>query len=222
MKNLIQGIHHFQNNTFTTKRELFERLAKGQTPDALFITCSDSRINPNLITHTEPGELFIIRNAGNIVPPYGAPVGGEAATIEYAITALKIKDIIICGHTQCGAVSGLLNPDALKVMPSVVEWLAHSESTRRIVMNNYPDATPEEQINLAIQENVLVQIENLRTLPVVADALACGELGIHGWVYKIETGEVFAFDPGKGQFHPILKESVPTATPKRVTALESI
>ena len=107
MQKLIQGIHHFQSNLFSPQRELFERLAGGQHPDALFITCSDSRISPNLITQTEPGELFIVRNAGNIVPPYGAANGGEGATIEFALVGLGIQDIIVCGHSHCGAMKGL-------------------------------------------------------------------------------------------------------------------
>ena len=118
MQKLVQGIHHFQRNIFSSQRELFERLAVGQNPDALFITCSDSRINPNLITQTEPGELFIVRNAGNIVPPYGASEGGEAAAIEFAVVGLGVKDIIICGHSQCGAMKGLLDPKSLDGLPA--------------------------------------------------------------------------------------------------------
>ena len=110
MQKLIHGLHHFQTALFGSQRELFERLAEGQSPEVLFITCSDSRINPNLLTQTEPGELFILRNAGNIVPPYGAVQGGEAATIEFAVAGLGVKDIIVCGHSHCGAMKGLLEP----------------------------------------------------------------------------------------------------------------
>ena len=104
MQKLLEGLHHFQQNIFSSQRELFERLAKGQSPETLFITCSDSRINPNLLTQTQPGELFILRNAGNIIPPYGAANGGEGATIEYAVAVLGVKDIIVCGHAHCGAM----------------------------------------------------------------------------------------------------------------------
>ena len=110
MQKLLQGLQHYQTKIFGTQREMFERLSQGQSPDVLFITCSDSRINPNLLTQTEPGELFILRNAGNIVLPYGAVQGGEAATIEFAVAGLGVKDIIICGHTHCGAMKGLLEP----------------------------------------------------------------------------------------------------------------
>jgi carbonic anhydrase len=200
MDKLIRGVHHFQDTIFRSHQALFERLAKGQQPETLFITCSDSRINPNLITHTQPGELFILRNAGNIVPPYGASHGGESATIEYAVTALGVKDIILCGHSHCGAMQGLLNLDSLRDMPAVVTWLRHAESTRRIMRENYADKTGAALLRNTVKENVLVQIENLRTHPAVAVGLARGTLKLHGWVYHIETGEVFAYDPQLQQF----------------------
>src|SRR5688500_15887824 len=130
MQKLIEGFHHFQSSVFRSQRELFERLAAGQQPDALFITCSDSRINPNLITQTDPGDLFILRNAGNIVPPHGLPSNGEEATIEFAVVGLGIKDLIVCGHSHCGAMKGLLQPENLSEMPALVRWLSHAESAR--------------------------------------------------------------------------------------------
>jgi len=223
MQKLIQGIHHFQDNVFSSQRELFERLAEGQHPDALFITCSDSRINPNLITQTEPGELFIIRNAGNIVPPYGAANGGEGATIEFAVVGLGIQHIIVCGHSHCGAMKGLLHPESLTKMPMMAAWLGHAEATRRIAQQKYEDRPAEALLNVAIQENVLVQLENLRTHPAVAAALAAGKLKLHAWVYKIETGQVFAYDPERGQFAPLTGISpAPVPPPARLTAMHSI
>lgn len=200
MQKLLQGIHHFQAHLFSSQRELFERLADGQHPDALFITCSDSRIDPSLVTQTGPGELFNLRNAGNIIPPYGAANGGEGATIEFAVVGLKVQDIIICGHSHCGAMHGLLHPETLKDMPAVAAWLSHAEATRRIMQEKYPDRTGAAQLTTAVEENVLVQLENLRTHPAVAVGLARGKLKLHGWVYKIETGQIFAFDPPTGQF----------------------
>jgi carbonic anhydrase len=201
MQKLVNGIHHFQANLFSSQRELFERLAGGQRPDALLITCSDSRISPNLITQTEPGELFIVRNAGNLVPAHGAPVGGEMATVEFAVVGLGIRDIIVCGHSHCGAMKAMLHPEGIRdSMPAMCAWLNHAEATRRIVQEKYRDLAPDELLNVAIQENVLLQLENLRTHPAVAARLACGDLKLHGWVYKIETGEVFAYDPQRGQF----------------------
>lgn len=216
MQKLIQGLHHFQTAVFGSQRELFERLAEGQYPEVLFITCSDSRINPNLLTQTEPGELFILRNAGNIVPPYGAAWGGEAATIEFAVAGLGVKDIIICGHSHCGAMKGLLEPPPSRDFPALTQWLSHAESTRRIVHSKYGEREGISLLNVTIQENVLAQMENLRTHPVVASGLAQGKLKLHGWVYKIETGEVFGYDPDNAQFL-LLTEQRPS-TPERILA----
>jgi len=203
MQKLVEGIHAFQREHFGEKRELFERLAGGQAPEALFITCSDSRINPNLITQTEPGELFVLRNAGNIVPPHGPSPGGEAATIEYAVSALGIRDIIVCGHSGCGAMAGLLDPSSLDALPAVKGWLGNAQATARIVQEKYPHAEGKARQMIAVSENVLVQLEHLRTLPSVAAAIARGLLKLHGWVYKFETGQIFAFDAAKGQFEAI-------------------
>ena len=207
MHRLVAGVHHFQSNIFRSDREFFEKLTAGQRPEALFITCSDSRINPNLITQTRPGELFILRNAGNIVPPHGAACSGEAATVEFALVELKIHDIIVCGHSHCGAVKAILNPEAIRdAMPIVYSWLQNAESTRRIMRNKYEDLSEADLWNVAVQENVLVQIENLRTHPAVALGLSRGELKLHGWVYKMETGQIFAFSPDTGQFLPLDQE----------------
>lgn len=216
MQKLIQGIHQFREQDFRPLQGLFEELAKGQNPETLFITCSDSRIDPSLLTRSKPGELFILRNAGNIVPPHGAASGGEGATIEFAVAALGVKDIIICGHSHCGAVSGLLHPEQVAELPAMASWLSHAEATRRIVMDNYADRDDPLLLTTAIEENVLVQLENLRTLPSVASRLAKGDLHVHGWVYKIETGEVFAYHPPEGQFVPLAAYRYPTSeTPVR-------
>ncbi len=223
MHKLIQGIHHFQANVFRSQQELFARLADGQRPEVLFITCSDSRINPNLITQTDPGDLFILRNAGNLIPPYGATNGGEGATIEFAVVALAVRDIIVCGHSHCGAMKGLHHPESLQGMPMVAAWLAHAEATRRITSQRYAGFPDEDLLNVTIQENVLVQLENLRTHPAVAAALAGGNLKLHGWVYKIETGEVFAFHPERGQFLALTEvPPAPVPRPARLTDALSI
>ena len=200
MQKLIQGIHQFQGKSFLPLQGLFEQLAKGQNPETLFITCSDSRIDPNLLTQAKPGDLFILRNAGNIVPPHGAGNGGEAATIEFAVAALGVKDIIICGHSHCGAMQGLLKPETVASLPAVSSWLSHAEMTRRIMHDNYGHLEGERLLTATVEENVLVQLENLRTLPAVGSRLVRGDLHLHGWVYKIETGEVFAYDVENAQF----------------------
>jgi carbonic anhydrase len=201
MQRLVDGLHHFQCKIFGTQRDLFERLSKGQSPETLFITCSDSRIDPCLLTQTSPGELFIMRNAGNLVPPYGTSHGGEAATIEFAVAGLGVKDIIICGHSHCGAMKGLLHPPSAQDFPALTQWLGHAEATRRVVRDKYVcEELHPDLLNITIQENVLAQLENLRTHPVVASGLAQGKLKLHGWVYKFETGQVFGYEPDIGQF----------------------
>jgi carbonic anhydrase len=203
MQRLIQGIHEFQQNYFRPLKGLFEQLAHGQNPDTLFVTCSDSRIDPNLLTKSKPGELFILRNAGNIIPPHGAASGGEAATIEFAVSLLGVKDLIICGHYHCGAMKALLQPEAIAPLADVAAWLRHAEATRRIVRDNYSHLDSKRQEELTVEENVLVQLENVQTLPAVASRLRRGNLHLHGWVYRIETGEVYAYDTAIGQFVPL-------------------
>lgn len=202
MRNLIDGIHRFQHGVFGPQRELFSRLVDGQAPDALFITCSDSRIAPNLITQTNPGDLFIVRNAGNLVPPWGVD-SGEAATIEYALECLNISDVIICGHTHCGAMSALLHPDEVAALPAVRRWLGFAEGTRRVLAQHYAKLDDGELLDVCAEENVLCQVENLRTHPAVMARLAAGTLTLHAWVYDIESGAVHAFSDEKGQFVPV-------------------
>lgn len=200
---LVAGVHNFQGNVFRDQRQLFERLAKGQSPETLFITCSDSRIDPNLITQTEPGDLFVLRNAGNIVPAYSGGAGGEVATIEFAIAGLGVKQIVVCGHSHCGAIKGLLNADQLDEMPAVRDWLKHAEATRRIVKSKYKDLDKAALVEVAAEENVLTQLENLQTHPAVAVALSQGQLSLHAWMYEIESGEVYGYDTTCGQFVPL-------------------
>jgi carbonic anhydrase len=212
MQKLLSGIHQFQSEVFATKRKLFQSLASGQQPLALFITCSDSRVDPNLITQTDPGELFIMRNAGNIVPPFESGVGGEAATIEYAINVLKVSDLIVCGHSQCGAMGGLIQPELVKDLPSVSEWLKYAGDTKRIIDANYTHLTDlAARLTATVEENVLVQIEHLHTHPCVIKAVRESRLGVHAWVYKFETGQVFDYDASTQQFLPLSTKGVDSA-----------
>lgn len=196
MKKLIEGLREFKSEYFSSNRELFEQLSQGQKPRVLFITCSDSRIVPTLMTNTDPGDIFVIRNAGNIIPPYGAANGGEGAAVEYAIHALGVEHVVVCGHSHCGAMKGLLQLGSLEEeMPLVYDWLRHAEATRRLVKENYSDRGKEEMLEIAIAENVLTQLENLKTYPVVHSRLYQGKLHLYAWVFLIETGEVLAYDP---------------------------
>ena len=209
MQKLVAGIHQFKKTVFRQQRQLFRELAEGQKPLALFITCSDSRICPSMMMQTEPGELFELRNAGNLIPAYGASQGGEAATIEYAVSVLKVADIIICGHSHCGAMQALLDDSSTESLPAIRSWLTHAESTKRIIRENYGHiADAKARLTATVEENVLVQLENLRTHPSVAAALGRDELKLNGWVYKFDTGEVFEYDAGAGQFSQLTEAAV--------------
>lgn len=203
MDKIAAGVVKFQSEAFPQRKELFKKLSEGQTPQALFITCSDSRIDPNLLTQTEPGELFICRNAGNIVPPYTNHTGAMTASIEYAVGALNVPDIIICGHLGCGAMQGVTAPDSLAEFPHVREWLNYARAAALVVREKYPELSGEARLNAIVKENVILQIAHLKTHPFVAARLAVGKTRIHGWVYDIETGAVFAYDEPAGRFVPV-------------------
>ena len=222
MQKLVDGLHKFRSEIFSSHQVLFSSLSKGQHPEALFITCSDSRINPNLITQTGPGDLFILRNAGNIVPPYSALSGGEAATIEFAVAGLGVKHIVVCGHTLCGAMQGLLEPKYVEDTPAVKQWLQHAETTRRIVAENYTHLDGNARLTVTVEENVLAQLENLRTHPTVRSRLARGDLALYAWVYKIETGDVFQYEPERNQFELIAETAKSTALPETLVKRRAI
>ena len=202
MQKLEAGIHHFQGNYFASNRELFRRLSEnGQKPETLFITCCDSRVVPNLITNTAPGELFIVRNVGNIVPSVARGVlGGVSAAIEYAVELLEVANIIVCGHTQCGAIDAIVNPESVAHLPFVKRWLDESSTIPKVIQERYGHLDAEARMTAAVQENVLVQLENLRSFASVARRLDAGTLKISGWVFKIATGDVYGYDPISEQF----------------------
>lgn len=187
MKNLLPGLRKFSEEVFPNKKTLFEALSQGQKPHTLMITCSDSRIDPNLVTQTQPGELFVLRNAGNIVPPYGASKGGEEAAIEFAVDGLGVSNIVLCGHSQCGAMAGLVGLANLDSLPSVRAWLEHAKATQR----RMPEGASLTDV---VGENVLVQANNLKTHPSVSAALQDNRVRIFGWVYHFETGAIMVYD----------------------------
>ena len=205
MEKVLKGLVSFQKEVFAKNKKLFASLSKQQKPSVLFITCSDSRIDPSLLTQTDPGDIFIIRNAGNLIPTYGAAMGGSTATIEYGVSVLQVKDIIVCGHTDCGAMKGLLHPEKLQELPAVKAWLQHAETTVRIVKDHCGNLKGEELFAAAIRENVLVQLDHLRTHPSVATRLRRRDLRLHGWVYSIGTGEVWVYDSEKKDFVDLSK-----------------
>jgi carbonic anhydrase len=198
---LREGIGRFRDVVYPRRRALFERLARAQAPQALFITCADSRVVPSLLTHTSPGDLFVERNPGNIVPIHAEGVAGESASIEYAVAVLNVPHIIVCGHSDCGAVKGMLHPEKVESVPAVARWLSYGESARTRTLAALPDDADEEaRVALLTRLNVVAQMSHLATHPSVRAALARGKLSIHGWVYTIETGEVEAWDPARAAF----------------------
>jgi carbonic anhydrase len=218
MQNLVKGVHYFQNIGFRQQQQLFESLADGQTPEACFITCSDSRIDPNLITNSPPGGLFIVRNVGNLIPCYGTSNNAELAAVEYAVCALGVKHIIVCGHTGCGAMRALVEGTTVD-LPAVMQWLRHAESTAAIVREHYSHLTGSELLTAAAQENVLVQLEHLRTSPAVATRVSRGRVQLHGWMYKIESGEMFTYDSNLHQFRLLTELADNPESPEYVRAI---
>ncbi len=199
MDHVISGVAKFQKEVFPKNKEIFEKLANGQEPEVLFITCADSRIDPNLVTQTGPGDLFICRNAGNIVPPHTTHTGGMTASIEFAVAALGVRHIIICGHSDCGAMKGALDPDSLDALPHVKEWLGHCRCATEVVKEKHGDLSAD-YLDEVTKENVLQQMQHIRTHPAVAAKLATKQVQLHGWLYDIESGSVLCYDEKAEEF----------------------
>lgn len=203
MDKIAAGVIKFQKEAYAERRGLFEKLAEGQSPEALFITCSDSRIDPTLLTQTQPGELFICRNAGNIVPPHTNNTGAMTASIEFAVGALNVPHIIVCGHSECGAMKGAMNPELLDDFPHVKEWLGYARAAALVTRRRGVGLDEKDLLDMLTRENVLLQLAHLKTHPYVAVQLAAGETELHGWVYDIRSGEVLAYDERANAFIPV-------------------
>lgn len=202
MKQIIDGFLKFQADVYPSQKKLFEQLATGQKPKALFVTCSDSRVVPELFTQQSPGDLFVIRNAGNIVPSYGPEPGGVSASVEYAVSVLKISDIVICGHSNCGAMAAITSGQPLDKLPAVSQWLKHADSAKAIVCSQTHEVD-RERADALVRQNVIAQLANIRTHPSVALALSQKALKLHGWVYDIEKGSIDALDGHTGNYVPL-------------------
>lgn len=208
MEKLIAGIHKFRNEELGRYQGLFHRLSRdGQNPHTLFITCSDSRVLAELITQSQPGDLFVVKNVGNIVPPANVQgsTNSTAAAIEFAIQTLGVSDVVVCGHSLCGAMAALLSgvPEE-DATPHLREWLEVASPVRQLIENDYGHLTDAEaRMTAAAEENVLFALENLHTYPIVADRLTAGTLRLHAWFFKIATAEMFAYDPSIQQFQLI-------------------
>jgi carbonic anhydrase len=208
MQQLIAGVHKFQRDELGRYRELFHRLSEhGQNPHTLFITCADSRVLAELITQSEPGDLFVVKNLGNIVPPASATgsTNSTAAAIEFAVQVLGVRDVVVCGHSQCGAMQELLHGEiSAHDMPHLHEWLTIVQPVRALIEKSYSHLHDlAARSTAAAEENVLFALENLRSYQAVAERLAAGTLQLHGWFFKIATGELFAYDAATAQFQAI-------------------
>ncbi|WP_380878467.1 carbonic anhydrase [Sphingomonas sp. DBB INV C78] len=204
MNELIGRVFHFEKQVFPDQIDLYSKLASdGQSPKALMISCADSRIVPEHIMQAQPGDLFVCRNAGNIVPPFATANGGVSSTVEYAVMALGVRDIIVCGHSDCGAMKALVHPEGLERMPNVSAWLRHSHAAQRVAAESYPEAAPEDRVRIVALENIVAQIAHLRTHPSVASGIARGEIALHGWFVDIHAGAILGLDGETGRFLPL-------------------
>ncbi len=204
MHRLIEGVLRFQTEVHGPRQSMFSQLGETQAPFAMFIACSDSRVAPEVLTQREPGDIFVVRNAGNIIPSYGPAAGGVSASIEYAVAALGIEDVVVCGHTDCGAMKAILREDKLDKMPAVAGWIKHAAAAKEIVNATLPESAGDHaRLHALVHENVLCQIRNLQTHPTVAARMATGRLRLYGWVYNIENGTVDTFDAESGRFVPL-------------------
>jgi carbonic anhydrase len=204
----IGRVFNFEKTNFPNRSDLFERLTtEGQSPQAMIISCADSRVVPEQIMEADPGDLFVCRNAGNIVPPFVTQNGGVSSTIEYAVSALKVPHIIVCGHSDCGAMTALSEPERLQGMPSVTAWLHHASAAEHVVSTCSPDLEGKARVREISLENVVAQIANLRTHPSVAAAIARGEVSLHGWFVDIHAGQVLGLDGETGQFRPLREDT---------------
>jgi carbonic anhydrase len=206
IKKFITGFKRFQENYFGHDQELFGQLKQGQRPSALVIACSDSRVDPAILTDCEPGDLFVVRNVANLVPPYetGGGLHGVSTALEFGVCVLEVQHIIVLGHSQCGGVHALLNgiPKGAKG-EFIVNWVNIAARARERVLTELPDASPQEQWSACEEASILVSLENLLTFPWIKERIQQGALMLHGWYFDIETGELMAYDPFSGRFEPL-------------------
>jgi carbonic anhydrase len=201
---LKDGIRRFRTEVYPERKEAYARAeAEPQQPHTLIVACADSRIEVERFTQSNAGELFVTRNIGNLVPTYGEMLGGVSAVLEYAVLALKVQHVVICGHTDCGAMKALMNPEKLERMPTVRRWLRNAEAAMSVARE--VGSKDDFLMNLT-RQNVLMQMTHARTHPSVAGALARGELMISGWVYEIGSGNVLIYDESKNTFEPVVAD----------------
>lgn len=212
MKRLLQGYAKFRREVFPQWKDRFRLLSDRQSPEVLFITCADSRIVPDLILQTEPGDLFISRSVGNIVPPHGQMAGGVSATVEYAVEVLAVRNIIVCGHSDCGALKAMIERSSLSRLPLTAKWLGLIEPAWKHLEAGIP-SDPRVLHTALIHANIIAQLENLKTHPEVARGLAHNTLEVHGWYYDILTGGIENWDQQNRRFVPLEESGLDHTTP---------
>ena len=205
MEELVQGYRRFQSEVLPLKRELYQSLAERQSPKYVFRTWCDSRLDPLEFTGTEPGDMFVERSVGNIIPLPHTFETESGASIEYAVGVLKVKHIVVCGHSNCGAIRALLKPETLAGLPNVAAWVANAGLTRETLLEKHPELEGDELLDAAVHENVVQQLEHLKQQPCVVKGLAAGEIDVHGWVFEVERGRIVEYDPSSGSFLPLLE-----------------
>jgi carbonic anhydrase len=202
---LARGVRHFRAHTFPKNRELYESLEEKQAPHTLFLTCGDSRIDPSALTDTEPGRIFVERTPGNIVPVYSDSAAvGVSASIEYSILVLGVRALVVCGHSACGAMKALLDPEELSHAPATERWLRYAKPAVGMLNVRFPELAGLERLERLSKLNVLEQLANLHTHPIVESRMREGLLELHGWYYEIHTGRVDAYNPKSGAFEELV------------------
>jgi carbonic anhydrase len=209
VERLFKGTVKFREISYQKNKELYERLNHGQTPHTLFVGCSDSRVVPGLITRSLPGELFVVRNVANIVPPYrvSPEYASTTSAIEYAVNALNVENIVVCGHSNCGGCAALFyEKEKLENLPNVSHWLEQVEGLRNEILFKHPNVSPERRSEITEQLNIVKQMANLLSYPYIREKYEKGEINIYGWYYIIGTGEVYNFNKDNGEFELIQEE----------------
>ncbi len=202
MNPFVTGYQKFRREVFPKNAARYQALAKSQTPKTLFVTCADSRVMPSTITQTEPGELFQCRVVGNLIPAHGNAAGGVTSAIEYAVMVLNVEHIIVCGHSDCGAMRAFSHPEKLAELKAVQSWIEHADSAIAMAKEQYPHLEGDDFVRALAKENVVSQLQHLRTHPCVATRLRKGTLQLHGWYYDIGEGTI-------EEYHPVLESFLP-------------
>lgn len=208
IEKFIRGFQQFQQKYFLEQQELFDELKQGQHPKTLLIGCCDSRVDPALITGCDPGDMFVIRNVANLVPPFqiGSTAQGVSTALEFAINALNVERVIVLGHQHCGGIRALMQGTSKAVSPSgfVERWMQIAESARERVLNELPHHPPEAQLRAAELASILVSLQNLMTFPWIAERVEDNRLSLHGWYFDIDAGALMGYSPRRAEFLPLV------------------